>query len=186
MCWNGLTMKITISGKPGTGKSTVARELALRLKIKHYSAGDFMRQMAEEKKISLLELSVIAEKDRSIDEELDQWQIGLNQEDDFVIDSRLGFHFIPGSVKIFLDGNDMTRARRILKDKIRNEANVTIEQTMANMKKRENSEQKRYKEYYDLDLDDKKHYDLVIDTTHITAEQVVEKIVEFLTKRKYK
>jgi len=173
-------MKITISGKPGSGKSTVARLLAIKLKYKHYSTGDFMRQMADEKKISLLELSEIAEKDRSVDEELDQWQISLNKEDNFVIDGRLSFHFIPGSVKIFLDANEKTRSKRILGDNMRNEHNVSLDQTIKDIKKREKSEKERYKEYYDLDPNDKKQYDLIIDTSHITAEQVTEKIVEFL------
>ena len=50
-------MVITISGEPGAGKSTTAKLLAKKLSCKHYSTGDFMRDMAEERKISLLELT---------------------------------------------------------------------------------------------------------------------------------
>ena len=99
-------MIITISGKPGSGKSTVAELIAKRLSLKHYSIGNFMREIAKEKGISLLELGKIAEKERWVDDELDKRQIELGgREDGFVIDSRLGFHFIPKSVKIFLDVN---------------------------------------------------------------------------------
>ena len=97
-------MIITISGKPGSGKSTIAKELAKKLKLKHFSIGDFMREMAKDKNISLLELSELSEEDKSIDKELDNKQIQLGKrEDNFIIDSRLGFHFIPNSVKIFLE-----------------------------------------------------------------------------------
>ena len=56
-------MIITISGKPGSGKSTVAKRLAAELGLTHVSAGDFMRDMATERGITVLELSAIAEND---------------------------------------------------------------------------------------------------------------------------
>ena len=91
-------MIITISGIAGSGKSTVAKLLAKKLNYKHYSIGDFMREIAKQRKTTLLELSKEAEKDSSIDKELDQKQIELGKtQDNFVIDSRLGFHFIKNS-----------------------------------------------------------------------------------------
>ncbi|PIN81309.1 cytidylate kinase, partial [Candidatus Woesearchaeota archaeon CG10_big_fil_rev_8_21_14_0_10_32_9] len=66
-------MKITISGNLGSGKSTVAKMLAKDLGYSHYSTGDFMRKMAEERGITLLELGKIAENDSSIDYELDDY-----------------------------------------------------------------------------------------------------------------
>jgi cytidylate kinase len=175
---------ITISGTVGAGKSTAAKLLAKKLNYEHYSSGDFMREMAEERKISLLELSKEAEKDRGIDEEIDARQIELGQmEDDFVIDGRLSFHFIPDSIKVFLDADFEERAKRVLSDNIRKECNVTLISTKENMKKREASEKKRYKEYYSLDYTDKKIYDLVIDTTKKTPEQVIEEIIKFVKKR---
>ncbi len=177
-------MIITISGSAGSGKSVTGRELARRLGYKHYSIGGFMREMAEERDISLLELSRQAEKDRSIDEELDQRQIDLaKKKDNFVIDSRLGFHFIPKSVKVFLDADLKVRAERVVADTIRNEHNVNVKTAMENIKKREDSEKKRYKKYYNLNYLDKKKYDLVIDTTNLTIEQTVGKIIEFVRKK---
>lgn len=176
-------MIITISGTAGSGKSVIAREVARKLGYKHYSIGGFMREIAEEKDISLLELSKQAEKDKGIDEELDQRQIELGKkEDNFVIDSRLGFHFIPNSVKIFLDANIEVRAKRIVEDTIRNEHNVNIKTAIENIKKRENSEERRYSKYYNLNYLDKKHYDLVLDTTDLTVEKVVDKVVGFVNK----
>ncbi len=63
-------MRIVISGTAGSGKSTVAKALAKEVEYEHYSMGDFMREIAEEKDVSLLELGKIAEKSREIDEEI--------------------------------------------------------------------------------------------------------------------
>ena len=83
-------MIITISGVPGSGKSTVAKLVAQKLGFRHYSAGDFMRDIAEKRRMSLLELGKAAEKDRSIDHELDRRTAELGKsEDDFVMDLSL-------------------------------------------------------------------------------------------------
>ena len=88
-------MIITISGKAGSGKSTVAKQLAKKLNLKHYSIGDIMRQIAKERNLSLNELSKLAEKDKSIDTELDKKQLELRNKKDFIIDGRLTAYFIP-------------------------------------------------------------------------------------------
>jgi len=175
-------MIITISGKPGSGKSTVAKLVAKRLKLKHYSIGDFMREIAKEKGISLLELGRVAEKKRWVDEELDKRQIELGKkEDNFVIDSRLGFHFIPKSIKVFLDVKLGEAAKRIFSCKRKGEKeNLSLEKTMKNVKKRIRSERLRYKKYYGLDCYNRKHYDVVVDTSEIPAEVVSRKIVDKL------
>jgi predicted cytidylate kinase len=175
-------MKITIAGTPGSGKSTVAKELAKKLKFNHFSAGDFMRDLAKEKGITLLELSKQAEEGREVDEKIDAWVEATGEADDnFVMDARIGFNFIPDSVKIFLTVSDDEAARRIFKEKRDDEKeNTTQAETYENIKKRKESEKKRYKEYYGLDYSDENNYDLVIDTTDIPAEKVVDKILEFL------
>lgn len=183
-------MIITISGVPGSGKSTVARLVAQKLGFRHYSAGDFMRQIAEKRGASLLEISKIAEKDRSIDQELDNRTIELGRkEDDFVMDSRLAYHFIPGSFKVFLTVGENEAARRIFAD-VRNKMkgrkvekeSTTLAATLAGIKKRKKSEQLRYKKYYGLNPYDERQYDLVIDTTKATPEKVVEKVVTVVKK----
>jgi len=177
-------MKITISGEPGAGKSTAAKLLAQKLHYKHYSNGDFMRDMAEERKMDFFVFIKLAEKDKSIDKEIDQRQVELGQqEDNFVIDCRLGFHFIPDSIKICMDADFDERAKRIFGDRLRNEDNATLENTKENLKMRKNNELKRYVGFYNLNPFDKRHYDFCIDTTNLTPDQVVEKILAFLEKQ---
>ncbi|MEK6949259.1 MAG: (d)CMP kinase [Nanoarchaeota archaeon] len=174
-------MIITISGRAGSGKSTTAKELAKKLNLKHYSIGDLMRQIAKEKGISLMELSKQAEKDPSIDRELDKKQIDLRKKDNFVIDGRLTAFFIPNAdLKVFLDCDDKVRAERILKEGRKDENSKNEEELMEKIRQREQSEKKRYREIYNADYTDKKLYDLIIDTTEIKVSEVIKRIMNAL------
>ena len=177
-------MIITISGALGSGKSTVAKILAKKFNLKHYSTGDFMREIAAKRGVTLLELSKIAETDQSVDKELDDYQIKFGQEeDDFIIDARLGWHFIPDSLKIFLDVTDEEAAKRIFGEGRKDEQyNTDLQATLNNIKNRRESEIKRYKEYYNVNYFDHNNYDLVVDTTGIPAVEVAEKVIKFINK----
>ncbi len=172
-------MIITISGKAGSGKSTVAKEVAKKLGLKHYSIGDLMRKLAKEKKMPLNELSRLAEKDISIDMELDKKTIGLRGEDNFVIDGRLTAYFLPyADLKIFLDCEDRVRAERILKDKRSDEKSKSLKELVKKIRQREQSERKRYNKLYKIDYRDEKLYNLIIDTTKLSIKKVVDKIIK--------
>ena len=177
-------MRITISGKAGSGKSTVARLISEQLKLRHYSIGDLMRAMANEKKMPLLELNKLAETDKSIDFELDEKLKELGKtKDDFVVDGRLAAFFIPDAdVRVFLETDDRVRAERILKDKREHEKSNDVDEMVETIRKREESEKKRYRQYYGVDYSDKKLYNLVIDTTNLMPDRVVEKIIHFVKK----
>ena len=178
-------MIITISGKAGSGKSTVAKLLSQKLNLKHYSIGDLMRAMAAEKGLSVLEFSKLAEKDKSIDFELDDKlkELGKSR-DNFVVDGRLTAFFIPhAQVRVFLDADDKVRAERILKDQRQQEKSRTLKETISNIKEREESEKKRYQSYYGVDYFDKKLYNYVIDTTKLSPNEVVDKIIKIMKSK---
>lgn len=177
-------MIITISGKAGSGKSTVARLLSEKLNFQHYSIGDLMRVMASEKGLSLIELNELAESDSSIDLELDNRLKELGKaKDNFVVDGRLTAFFIPkAQMRIFLDANVQVRAQRILKDRRKQEKNTSLKDAIANIKKREESEKKRYKKYYGVNYLDKGLYNYVTNTTKLTPNEVVDQIIKYIRK----
>ena len=178
-------MIITISGKPGTGKSSIAKRLAEKLHLKHYSTGDLMRQMAIERKMSLIQLSELAQKDPEIDRELDERKKKLGKtEDNFVIDARIAFHFIPKSIKIYCDANMDTAAQRVFKSKRNEEKLPSVNATKKELAKRIASEKMRYKKYYGVDYYDTKNYDLIIDTNGVTVEDMVKTVLDFLKEKK--
>jgi cytidylate kinase len=172
-------MKITVSGIVGSGKSTVSKMLAERLGYDYFSVGGIMRQMAIERRVHLKELTEEAKTDGGlIDKELDERQIEIGKEkDDFVMDSRLGFHFIPNSFKVFLYVSEEEGARRIFSAARGEESYSDFSEALSNMKKRISSEKQRYRQYYKIDFPEGCNFDLRIDTTNVTPEAVVENIV---------
>lgn len=181
-------MKITISGTPGSGKSTVGKALAKEFNLKHFSTGDFMRDLAKKRGMSLMDLSALAETDRSIDEEIDEYSSNLGKtQDDFVIDSRLAFHFIPDSFKILIRCTAEEGARRIFGDIQANVRGVegeikTLEQATLAVKSRMESERKRYNQYYGIDVDNSANFDVIIDTTDLTKEEAIKQAIDAVKK----
>ena len=177
-----LPLVIAISGRPGSGKSTVAKLLASRLGLEHVSAGDFMREMASERGISVLELSRIAERDEAIDREIDERSRALGESGrSVVIDSRLAWHFIPHAVKVFLDVTIEVAAERIFGAARSSESeNVDLQSTIEATMERAASESLRYQQYYGIDYLDAGNYDIVIDTSHSDAAAVTDELVDRL------
>jgi len=177
-------MIITISGDLGSGKSVVADAAAKKYNLKRYSAGDFVREMAKEKGVSLLELNKMAEKDPAIDKEIDERTKKLaEKEDNFVIDSRIGFHFIPNAVKIHMTVDPTEAARRVIYRKQTGEEDETeLEKAKQHVIERKKSEQERYKKYYGIDVEDMSQYDVVFDTTHTKHQEGIDAILDLLDK----
>ncbi len=177
-------MIITISGTSGAGKSTVAKFLAEKLNYNHYSTGDILRKLAVERGMTINELMIAAKTDKSIDSDIDNYSRKLGEnEDNFVIDSRLAWHFIPKSVKVFLDADLKVRAERIFRQRREEEKFETFEEAMELMEEREKINLGRYRKVYGITYLDKKNYDLAIDTTKTTAEEAGEKILKFIRKK---
>jgi predicted cytidylate kinase len=172
---------ISLAGSPGSGKSTIGRIIAQKLGIPFFSMGDVKRQFAMEHGISILELSRREEEDPTTDRLVDEEQASLPQKHpSFVIDSRLGFHFLPQSLKVYVKVDPRVGAQRILDAKRSSENWHTVEEGMISNKEREDSERLRYGMLYSIDHKELSHYDLILDSTHATPEELAEKILQEL------
>jgi len=184
-------MIITISGMPGSGKSTVAKILARRLRMKRYYVGMMRRKMAREKGMTLAEFNKLGEKEDWTDRKVDEYQKKLGEkEDNFVIEGRTSFFLIPQSVKVFLDVDMKVGAKRIF-DELkkgecgRNEGEFrTLAEAEKSVIERHTSDVRRYKKYYGVDITDKSQYDMIIDTSRLTPAQAVKKIIAEIKKLK--
>lgn len=169
---------ISITGTLGSGKSTTAKLVAEKLGFKHFSAGDFFRNIGLKLGISVNEVNKRAETDFEIDKMTDDEVRKVDDMNQVVTDSRMAFHFIPGSFKIYLDLPPEIAKQRILNNikenplRKKSENSKTPEEIYKKIIDRFNSENKRYKEYYGVDRMDKANYDLVIDTDKNNLEQV--------------
>lgn len=179
-------MIISISGDPGSGKSTVAKIVAKRLKMKHYSMGDLRGKMALDRGLTIDELNKLGETESFTDKDVDEYQRELGKkEDKFIVDGRLSFYFIPNSYKIYLTVDARVAGERIFNAPKRPDERVyaSIDDVVDATKARVESDKKRYQKYYGIDYTDKKQYDLVIDTTHLSPEQVVDEIIKAVEKK---
>lgn len=152
-------MIVTISGAPGTGTSTLARSLSLQLKLRWVNSGDLFRKIADEKDISVREMNRLAEKGPEIDYLIDDAQKALAKDGSGIFEGRLSGHLLPADLKVLLKADLRTRAERIAK----REAKLT-EDAMHETRIREESEARRYKMYYNIDISDFSTYDLVVDS----------------------
>ena len=152
-------MIVTISGAPGTGTSTLARSLSQELKLRWINSGDLFRKIADEKDISVREMNRLAEKGPEIDYLIDDAQKVLAKGGGGIFEGRLSGHLLPADLKVLLKAELRTRAERIAK----RESKLT-EEAMQETRHREESEARRYKMYYNIDISDFSAYDLVVDS----------------------
>ncbi len=155
-------MLITISGPPGSGKSTNAARLADAFGFEHVSGGDTFREMAADRGLSAVELNEQAEDDDQIDRDLDRRlrEVAVER-DDVVLESRLA-GWLAGDyadMRIWLDAPLDVRVERIVSREEKD-----FETAREETRRREQSEAKRYAEYYDIDIGDRSIYDLVLNT----------------------
>lgn len=173
-------MIITITGKPGSGKSTVGKLLAKELGYEYFSGGDLRGKIALDRGITIDELNKIGEAERWTDEECDKLIEKMGKErDSLILDSRTAWHFVPKSFKVFLDVDLMEAAKRVFKDQRPDEEKASSAKELhGRMKARMESDAQRYKKWYGIDYLDAKNYDLVIDTTKLTPQMTVKKILD--------
>ena len=168
-------MLVTISGPPGSGKSTVAAAVAEAFGFEHVSGGDLFRSLAADRGYSLQAFNELAEDDDTIDRDLDRrLRATARDRDEVVLESRLS-GWMAGEyadIRVWLDAPLEIRAARIADREA-----TAVAAALAATREREASEQARYKDYYDIDFEDRSIYDLGVNTARWDAEAVVEIVV---------
>jgi predicted cytidylate kinase len=171
-------MRVTISGPPGSGKTTVCKLVAERLGLQVVVSGNIFRQMAQESSMSLSEFGKMCELDPQVDQGLDRRMVELaSTQDDLLLEGRLTAHMLSRqgipAFKVLLDADLEVRAARVA-----GREGGTPEQRRDEIVEREECERRRYISYYGIDIRDRGIYDLVIDTTDLTPAEVADIICE--------
>ena len=173
-------MIITITGKPCSGKGTVAKEFCKLYGFEYICTGDMFREYA--KQFGYNNILTFQEQDprvKQIDKLVDDkiYEIGktrLNQ--NILIDSRLAWHFIPNSYKVFIDVSDEVAGARLITAERETEKTKSLEDAIKQLESRWKVENDRYQELYNVNNLNPKNYDFVIDSSNLTPEEIVEKI----------
>jgi len=153
-------MLLSMSGLPGSGTTTVSKLLAEHYGVDLVNAGDVFRGLAKEHGMTLAEFGALAESDASIDVKIDERQKEIaNTRDDIILEGRLAGHMSEKALKVWIKASIDVRVKRI-SGREGASFDVMLDETI----KREASEAVRYKEIYEIDIEDMSVYDLVIDS----------------------
>jgi predicted cytidylate kinase len=167
---------ITISGTPGSGKSTIGQLLKEKLRINYVYSGQIFRELAKKYNMSLEEFGRYCENNVIIDKELDEKQLKILKEGDVILEGRLAGWIAHKnnikSLKIMLNADVETRIKRVIERE-----NGDYKQRLKEILKREKSEEKRYKKYYNIDIKDTSIYDLIIDTSYKNPNEILKIII---------
>ncbi len=155
-------MRITVSGLPGSGTTSLARYLASKKGFSFISAGEVFRQMAEQRGMNLSEFGMLAEREPEIDKLIDcrQKEIAYSL-DNIIVEGRLsGWMIDEADLKCWLSASLERRSCRIqTRDQIKD-----IETAALLTEERERCESLRYQEYYGIDISDLSPYHIILNS----------------------
>lgn len=176
-----MSCKISLAGDLGSGKSTVSKIIVARRGMEYYATGLVCRAMAAAHGLSIDEFNRYMETHPELDKQIDDGLIALSDDPrDYIIDSRMAFHFVRDTFRVYLTTDATVSAERILSAKREGESFETVEETARRVSARRQSENLRYFEKYGVHIMDMANYDLVLDTTDIPPETVADIILSSL------
>ncbi|MDF2609089.1 MAG: hypothetical protein K0R92_563 [Lachnospiraceae bacterium] len=176
----GTNMHITITGNLGSGKSTVCKILEDKYGFEIYSTGKVQRELARELNISTLEMNQLMMSDPKYDTMIDDTTAKISRENrdkNIIFDSRLAWHFVEQSFKVFLSVSLDIAAERVMNDnRGKEEKYATVKEARELLAARAATEDKRYHAMYQLDYFNFSNYNLIIDSS-CTSTEIIASII---------
>ncbi|MHA7734853.1 cytidylate kinase-like family protein [Nitrosopumilus sp. S6] len=184
-----MTKSIVISGPPAVGKTTVAKGLAEEFSLQYLSGGDVLKEMAKEQGFDSsgddwwdtedgMKFLNQREKNSEFDKKLDEKLTKLFNEGGMVITSYTLPWLIQDGIKIWLEGSHESSTKRM-----QTRDDMSPEDAYQITKQRFDKNKALYKKLYDFDFgDDKSVFDVIINTDHLTAQQVIDVAKETVRK----
>jgi predicted cytidylate kinase len=169
--------KITISGKICTGKSTLFNSLKEKLKWPTFSSGQQFREFAQKNKLNLVRAQ---EQNDTLTKKIDnKAKKLLHKPGNLLVDAWLGGILasnLPDVLKILLTADDETRFKRFSKRE-----NLQFDEAEKQVLERDENWFNRVSDIYGRnDFFDIKHYNLIIDTSNKSPEQITELVLDRL------
>lgn len=173
-------MIISFSGHNGSGKTAVSKALASQLGFDWWGMADITRSYAKQLGISISELDERMRHDPSLDKEIDKRLAALSAQSHLVVDARCGWHFIPSSIKVFITASEDVRVARCFNNSRPSESYESIEDARVGLRSRIAAVSERLNALYGIDVYDESNFDIVIDSTQLSVDECVQKILDQL------
>ncbi|RJU82525.1 MAG: hypothetical protein DWC09_02110 [Candidatus Poseidoniales archaeon] len=173
-------LKITVSGHPGSGTSTLVKALMAHYSWKSLNGGDVFRQEAARRGMSLGEFGELCKSDLNVDRELDQLlQQQMQDGSSEIVESRLAGWWahrlkIP-CIRLWLDVDENERAKRVTYRE-----GGSIEDALEANRNRSAVDAERFMELYQILPEHREPYTTVLDATNLGSEEVLAAVISIL------
>ncbi|MGD9276642.1 MAG: cytidylate kinase family protein [Candidatus Pacearchaeota archaeon] len=172
--------KITISGMPGSGKTTLAKNLAKILGYEFISIGNLQGLTAEKLGMTINKYMELSKQKPELHKEMDKvtTEIGKTK-NKIVVEGWAAYYFIPDSKKIYLYANEKIAAERIFKNQRPDEPKYKTEKE-ARIKTRiryETSKQGIQKAH-GIDISALSNFDLILNVSNRDEKQTLDRILK--------
>ncbi len=176
-------MRVIIGGLAGTGKSSLSRLIASSMGVPLLNVGSLFRDLAREREITLVELNEQMLLEPIVDEEVaKRIREFVANRNYCVVEGWFAWHSVrdlQGIFRVKLTCQDLTRFVRIA---IRDQS--ALKTVKVETQRREAMMIARFAERCNVpDWNDDRHFDLVIDTTDLTHDQVYEAVLSAVSSR---
>lgn len=167
---------IVVAGDVGTGTTTLAKSLSEKLGWKYIAAGDFFRAYALEHNLELWNKAAVPDE---IEKEIDTGLINkLKKESGWVVDSHYAGWFVRDRKDIF---KILLTCERHVATRRMQEREHTHTETAEEIEKRRAGLYAKFKKLYsEENYEDPSFFDLVIDTTKVSAEETLTQVLKSL------
>ena len=170
--------KISLAGDLGSGKSTVGEILSKRFNAEVVSIGKIQRSMAAELEMDTCEFNKYQETHPEFDKILDGKLSEYEKLDGaYIFDSRMAWYFVPSAMSVYRVCEPKEAARRVISANREDESYDSVDEAYSRLLLRRQREQKRYHDFYDVDITDMDNYNFIVDTTNKTPAEVADAIV---------
>ena len=174
-------VKITVSGHPGSGTSTLVNKLVQYYSWTSLNGGDVFRSEAKKRGMELADFSELCKVDLQVDKELDDLlKEKMSGHDSFdIVESRLSgwwAHLLNiDCVRLWIDVNDEVRAQRVV-----SREGGTVIQAIEENAKRSAADAERFSTLYNIQPQDREAYTHVLDASEMSIDEVFSAVVDIL------
>ena len=172
---------ITIAGEHASGQGSLSNSLQKELGYEIYRNGQYARKLAKEMRMTIVEFQTYLDEHEELDRQIEKSASEYAAtHDNLIVDAKLGWYAIPDSFKVYLKVDIDVAAKRVFNDEKRKDTETfeTIEEVKEQIRYRYNEENVRWFKTYGIKREDMSNYDLVIDTSNLSIEEVNEIVLK--------